>query len=82
MDMAVINPLKGTITSTAYIQIDETGKATQITTSGNDEVFNKEYLKTITAISNETTWQPATKNGKAIATSLKIPATMTFENFK
>ncbi|WP_353148053.1 M56 family metallopeptidase [Chryseobacterium sp.] len=82
MDLTTLSTTKGTITSTAYIRIDEKGKATQITTSGNDEVFNKEYLKTITAISNETVWQPATKNGKAVATSLKIPATMTFDNFK
>lgn len=61
-----------------YIHIDEAGKATNVTTSGDNEVFNKEFLKTVTAISDETTWKPAMKDGKAIASVLKVPATMTF----
>lgn len=79
IDLSNIDPLKGSIASMAYIHIDETGKATRITTSGNNENFNKEFLKTITDISNETAWKPATKDGKTIASVLKIPATMTFE---
>jgi hypothetical protein len=31
----------------------------------------------VIAISDETTWKPAMKDGKAIASVLKIPATMT-----
>lgn len=78
MDVSAIEPLKGTITSMAYIHIDEKGKATDVTTSGNNEIFNKEFLRTITDINNEITWKPAVKDGKAIASVLKIPATMTF----
>ncbi|UKB83813.1 hypothetical protein LF887_22865 [Chryseobacterium sp. MEBOG06] len=79
IDLSNIDQLKGSIASTAYIHIDETGKATRIATSGNNENFNKEFLKTITDISNKTSWKPATKDGKTIASVLKIPATMTFE---
>ncbi|MBV8326006.1 M56 family metallopeptidase [Chryseobacterium sp.] len=78
MDLSEMTSLKGTITSMAYIQIDENGKATHITASGDNEVFNKEFIKTMTSISNETNWKPATQNGKAIASVLKIPAKMSF----
>lgn len=79
MDVSSFGDFKGsTITAMAYVHIDEAGKATHVTTSGDNEIFNKEFLKTMTAISNETTWKPAIKDGKAIASVLKIPATMTF----
>ncbi|MGH1520148.1 M56 family metallopeptidase [Chryseobacterium sp. JK1] len=78
MDVTALDPLKGEIKATAYVHIDETGKATHITTSGDNDLFNKEFLKTISTISNETTWKPATKDGKPIASVLKIPATMNF----
>ncbi|WP_395971994.1 hypothetical protein [Chryseobacterium cucumeris] len=38
-----------------------------ITTSGENEILNRELLKTVTEISNETVWVPAMKDGKAIA---------------
>ncbi|REC43799.1 M56 family metallopeptidase [Chryseobacterium pennipullorum] len=80
MDISILTPKKGSITSTAYIHIDAKGKATDITTSGDDDAMNRELLRTITAISNETTWKPATQNGQAIASVLKVPATLTFAN--
>ncbi|WP_343681477.1 M56 family metallopeptidase [Chryseobacterium arthrosphaerae] len=79
MDVSSLGDFKGsTITAMAYVHIDEAGKVTQVTTSGDNETFNKEFLKTMTAISDETTWKPAIKDGKAIASVLKVPATMTF----
>lgn len=78
MDTTVLIPQKGTLKSVAYIHIDATGKTTDIKISGDNEAFNKEFLKTVTAISEETTWKPATENGKAIAAVLKLPATMSF----
>ncbi|WP_165828339.1 M56 family metallopeptidase [Chryseobacterium phosphatilyticum] len=78
MDTTVLTPQKGTLKSVAYIHIDATGKTTDIKISGDNEAFNKEFLKTVTAISEETTWKPATENGKAIAAVLKLPATMSF----
>lgn len=78
VDVSNLGGYSGTITSTAYIHINEMGKTTEVTTSGENEILNRELLKTVTEISNETNWKPAMKDGKAIASVLKIPATMTF----
>ncbi|HAO29594.1 MAG TPA: hypothetical protein DCQ68_22165 [Chryseobacterium indologenes] len=75
---ANISAQKGIIKSVAYIHIDATGKTTDIQVSGENETFNKELLQTVTGISNETMWIPATENGKAVAAVLKLPATMSF----
>ncbi|MDQ0066958.1 M56 family metallopeptidase [Chryseobacterium lathyri] len=79
LDTSVLEHKKGFMKSTAYIHIDETGKATKITASGDNEIFNNELIKTATAISTETTWKPATRDGKPIATIYKLPATMSFQ---
>lgn len=78
MDVSAIQPIKGVIKAIAYIHIDPTGKATNITTSGDNDIFNKEFLKAMTIISNNTSWKPATKDGQPIASVLKVPATMNF----
>ncbi|MET3529629.1 hypothetical protein DRF59_04970 [Chryseobacterium flavum] len=78
MDIASLTSQKGVIKSAAYIHIDAAGNATDIKVSGDNDTFNRELLKTVTAISNETTWKPATENGKAVAAVLKIPVTMSF----
>jgi len=78
MDVSNLGNHSGPITSTAYIHINEAGRTTQVTTSGENEILNRELLKTVTEISNETNWKPAMKDGKAIASILKVPATMTF----
>jgi len=80
LDTSVLDHKKGGfISSAAYIHIDETGKTTKITVSGDNEIFNNELLKAATAISDETTWKPATKEGKPVATIYKLPATMSFQ---
>lgn len=78
MDVTSLPLQKGTIKSMAYIHIDATGKATDIKVSGDNEALNAELLKTVTNISKETTWKPATENGKAIAAVVKVPATLSF----
>lgn len=78
IDVNAIQPVKGVIKATAYIHIDPTGKATNVTTSSDNDIFNKEFLKTMTNISNNTSWKPATKDGQPIASVLKVPATMNF----
>lgn len=76
MDLSALQSVNGIIKGIAYIHIDQTGKATNVTTSGDNDIFNKEFLRTMTAISNETSWKPAMKDGHPIASVLKIPATM------
>ncbi|WP_160140214.1 M56 family metallopeptidase [Chryseobacterium sp. c4a] len=78
MDTSILEPINGIIKSMAYVHIDPIGKATNITTSGINDTFNKEFLRTMTIISNETNWKPATKNGQPIASVLTIPVTMNF----
>ncbi|MGG5209480.1 M56 family metallopeptidase [Chryseobacterium sp. MIQD13] len=76
---SLLGPSKGVISSTAYIYIDETGKTTKVTTSGDNEAFNNELMRTTKAASSEADWKPATKDGKAIASVYKLPATMSFQ---
>ncbi|WP_288442688.1 M56 family metallopeptidase [uncultured Chryseobacterium sp.] len=78
VDVSKLGDYSSPITSTAYIHINEAGKTTLVTTSGENEILNRELLKTVTEISNETVWIPAMKDGKNIASVLKVPATMTF----
>ena len=78
-DTSIFNGKEKVIKSTAFIHIDETGKVNQITASGDNDGFNKEIIKTITAVNKGAAWKPATKNGKAIASIYKFPATMSFQ---
>ncbi|MGE8555978.1 MAG: M56 family metallopeptidase [Chryseobacterium jejuense] len=78
IDLSSLQSIKGVIKATAYVHIDQTGKVTNVTTSGDNDIFNKELLRTIAAINNETSWKPATKDGQPIASVLKVPATMNF----
>lgn len=78
IDLKELQSINGVIKSVAYVHIDETGTVTNVTTSGDNDILNKELLKAITAVSNETSWKPATKDGQPIASVLKIPATMNF----
>lgn len=78
MDVTQLSPQKGVIKSVAYLHIDASGKTTDIKVSGDNESLNLELLKAITGISNETTWKPGTQDGKAVASVLKIPATLSF----
>ncbi|PQA93693.1 hypothetical protein B0A69_11895 [Chryseobacterium shigense] len=77
-DTSIFDGKERLIKSTAFIHIDETGKVVNITASGDNERFNKEIIKTVTAVNNGVAWKPATKNGKAIASIYKMPATMSF----
>ncbi|MCT2564555.1 M56 family metallopeptidase [Chryseobacterium herbae] len=79
MDMSPFSSKNGTLKSIAYVHIDENGKATKVTASGDNEAFTNELIRAVSVISNETGWKPATKDGKAIATIYKVPATISFQ---
>jgi bla regulator protein BlaR1 len=70
---------KGVLKSTAYLHIDETGKITQITISGNNDDFNNEIVRTLTTANNDIAWKPATRDGIPSTTVFKLPVTMSFE---
>ncbi|NML68759.1 M56 family metallopeptidase [Chryseobacterium sp. RP-3-3] len=79
LDTSIFSGKEKFVKTTAFIHIDETGKVNQITASGDNENFNKEMIKTITVVNNGAAWKPATRNGKAIASIYKLPATMSFQ---
>ncbi|MGK6343271.1 M56 family metallopeptidase [Chryseobacterium sp. DT-3] len=79
LDASIFNGKEKFVKTTAFIHIDETGKVSQVTASGDHEGLNKEIIRTITEASNGVVWKPATRNGKAVASVYKLPATMSFQ---
>ncbi|MFP3592201.1 M56 family metallopeptidase [Chryseobacterium sp. SIMBA_038] len=76
---SVFDGKKGLIKSIVLLNLDENGKITQISATGDNTAFNNELTRAATAANNETLWKPATRNGKPEATVFKLPVTMTFE---
>ncbi|REC75365.1 hypothetical protein DRF60_15655 [Chryseobacterium elymi] len=79
LDTSIFDGKEKLVKSTAHIHVDETGKISQITASGDNEAFNKEIIKTVTAVNNGMVWKPATRNGKATASVFTLPMTMSFQ---
>jgi len=76
---SVLDGKKGFIKSVVLLNLDENGKITKISATGDNTAFNNELTRAATAANNETLWKPATRNGKPEATVFKLPVTMTFE---
>lgn len=76
---SVFDGKKGFIKSMLVLNLDENGKITQISATGDNTTFNSELTRAATAANNETLWKPATRNGKPEATVFKLPVTMSFE---
>lgn len=76
---SVLDGKKGFIKSVVLLNLDENGKITQISATGDNIAFNNELTRAANAANNETLWKPATRNGKSEATVFKLPVTMTFE---
>lgn len=79
LDTSIFDGKEKLVKSTAHIHVDETGKISQITASGDNEAFNKEIIKTVTAVNNGMVWKPATRNGKATASVFTLPMSMSFQ---
>jgi beta-lactamase regulating signal transducer with metallopeptidase domain len=79
LDTSIFDGKEKLVKSTAHIHVDETGKISQITASGDNEAFNKEIVKTVTTVNNGMVWKPATRNGKATASIFTLPMTMSFQ---
>ncbi|MDH6251488.1 bla regulator protein BlaR1 [Chryseobacterium sp. H1D6B] len=78
-DSGALKDKKGIMKTTAYLQIDETGKVKQVIASGNNDDFNNEIIRSITAANNDTAWKPATSDGKPRTAVFKLPVMMNFE---
>ncbi|MEI3788800.1 MULTISPECIES: M56 family metallopeptidase [unclassified Chryseobacterium] len=79
LDTSIFDGKEKLVKSTAHIHVDETGKISQITAYGDNEAFNKEIVKTVTAVNNGMVWKPATRNGKATASIFTLPMSMSFQ---
>jgi hypothetical protein len=79
LDTSIFDGKEKLVKSTAHIHVDETGKISQITASGDNEAFNKEIVKTVTTVNNGMVWKPATRNGKATASIFTLPMSMSFQ---
>ncbi|MGX9987402.1 M56 family metallopeptidase [Soonwooa purpurea] len=78
MDLTEIGNIGGSITSSALIKVDANGKIVDIKTTGLNNIFNKAVEVAIQKIGNNTTWKPAEKDNKIVASYFKIPVTMQF----
>lgn len=79
---SVLNGNEGYIKSEVSISIKEDGTVDKIVTNGNNKVFNEEMYRTVKVATENVKWEPATDNGKPIATVYRIPITMIFDNGK
>lgn len=75
----VLNGNEGNIKSEIFISIKEDGTVDKVTANGNNKVFNDEVSRTIKSVTENVKWDPATENGKPIATVFRLPITMSFE---
>lgn len=78
-DISKINsPSKEMYKSEINFAVDESGKVTNVRVDGNNDTFNDEAKSSFLKANEGVTWKPATKDGKIIASHMKIPLTMSF----
>jgi hypothetical protein len=78
-DISKINsPSKEMYKSEINFTVDESGKVTNVRVDGNNDAFNDEAKSSFLKANEGVTWKPATKDGKIIASHMKIPLTMSF----
>ena len=67
--------VKGTI----YLIISEDGKSYNASYDFDNETFKNEAKKAVEKSLEGVFWKPGTLNGKPVASSLKLPISMTFQ---
>lgn len=75
---AVLSAKSGLLKSEVNTYVDENGKTTNVNVDGTDADFTKETLRTVEKVTADAQWKPGTKNGKPVASALKMPITMSF----
>ncbi|WP_312324104.1 M56 family metallopeptidase [Soonwooa sp.] len=70
--------IKGFLKTESMIKIDSEGKFVTVTTTGENQNFNKEVERTLNKILQNVTWEPAKKDGKSITSYYKLPVVMQF----
>ncbi len=59
--------------------VDEKGKVTDVTATGNDEVFSTEAVSAFKKANENVVWKPAEKDGEPVRYRMKMPMTMSFQ---
>lgn len=73
---------EGTVKTNILFTISEKGEVSNIRSTGNNEIFNTEAIRSVKLANENVKWKPATKDGKNVAYRFQLPLTMMFENFK
>lgn len=81
-DSSALNGDEGTLKSLITFIVDESGKVRDIKTTGSSQKFNDEASRAIKAANDNSTWKPATLEGKPVAYQYNMPLTMLFEQPK
>jgi hypothetical protein len=73
---------ENTLKSDIVFTINEKGEVSDIRANGNNEIFNKEAVRSVKLANENITWKPATKDGNNVAYRFQLPLTMKFESAK
>lgn len=76
---AKMDKLEGLVKSTLYFDVDDKGNVSNFRAEGENNDFNAEAIRALKQINGNTVWKPATKDGKPVAYTFKLPLTMHFE---
>ena len=68
----------GTIKTEINFTIETDGSVHNITAKGENEIFNKEAVKSVKLVTENIKWIPTTKDGKAVPYTFRLPMTMSF----
>jgi len=73
---------EGIVKSNITFTINEKGEVSNIRSTGNNEIFNTEAVRSVKLANENITWKPATKDDNNVAYRFQLPLTMKFERFK
>ena len=78
-DSSKFENTKGMVKGTIYLIISEDGKSYNASYDFDKETFKNEVKKAVEKSLEGVVWKPGTLNGKPVASSLKLPISMTFQ---
>lgn len=78
-DTSRLENTKGMIKGTINIIVSEDGKNYNASYDFDNEIFKNEAKKAVEKSLEGVVWKPGTLNGKPVASSLKLPISMTFQ---
>lgn len=79
---AIFKGDENTVKTNIVFIINEKGEVSDVRANGNNEIFNKEAIRTVKLANENISWKPATKDGNNVAYRFQLPLTMKFESAK